>query len=91
MNKWINGNSGICNFVFVPFTAMSRLIRDYPVVTGVGNWDTRRNPLPQVTGNFLTCPRLNSTLDSGERQLAVSGNTLDHTAIRALSTLKWWR
>ena len=33
--------------------------------------------LLRVTGNFLTC------LDSSERQLSVSGNTLDYTAIRA--------
>ena len=39
--------------------------------------------LPQVTGNILTCHGWDSNLDSGERQLAVSGNALDHTARRA--------
>ena len=38
--------------------------------------------MPQVTGNFA-CPAWDSILESGERQLAVSGNALDHTAIRA--------
>ena len=38
---------------------------------------------PQLTGNFLACPGWDSNLGCGERQLAVSGNALDHTAIRA--------
>ena len=39
-------------------------------------------PLAQVTGNFLPCPRWVSNPDRGKEQLAVSGNALDHTAIR---------
>ena len=38
--------------------------------------------LPQVTGNFLTCLRWDSNLDSGEKQLAFSDNALDRTTIR---------
>ena len=42
--------------------------------------------LPQVIGNFLTCPGWDSNLSSGERQLQlllVSGSALiDQTAIR---------
>ena len=37
---------------------------------------------PQDTSNFLTCPAWDSNTGSGERQLAVSGNDLDRTAIR---------
>ena len=37
----------------------------------------------KFTGNCrLTCPRWDSNLDSGERQLAVSGSALDHVAVR---------
>ena len=43
---------------------------------------------PQVTGNFLTCPGRDSKSDSGERELAVSDNALDHTVIRAGPTNK---
>ena len=35
----------------------------------------------QVTGNFLTCHGRDSNLGSGERQLAIGGNALGHTAI----------
>ena len=38
--------------------------------------------LPQVTSNILTCPDQDSNPGSGARQLAVSGNALDNTAIR---------
>ena len=34
---------------------------------------------PQVIGNFLTCTSRDSNPGSGERQLALSGNVLDHT------------
>ena len=37
---------------------------------------------PQVTGNFLSSPGWDSNIGSGERQLAVSGNSLDHMAMR---------
>ena len=43
---------------------------------------------PQVTGNFLTCPGWDSNPESGERQLAVSGNALDHSANRVGSTIE---
>ena len=36
--------------------------------------------LPQVTGNFHTCPGRDLNQGSGQRQLAVSGSTLDHRA-----------
>ena len=39
--------------------------------------------LPKVIGNFPTCSGWDLNLDSGERQLAVSGNALDQKAIRA--------
>ena len=39
--------------------------------------------LTQVSGNFLTCRGQDSNPDSGERQLAVSGNASDRTAIGA--------
>ena len=38
---------------------------------------------PQITGNLLTSPGRASKPDSGERQRAVIGNTLDHSAIKA--------
>ena len=53
------------------------------VETGVPD----KNHQLQVTVNILTCPGWDSNQDSGERQLAVSGNTRDHTAIRAGP---WW-
>ena len=37
----------------------------------------------KVTGNFLTCLGQDANPGSGERQLAASGNALDHTADRA--------
>ena len=37
----------------------------------------------QVTGNFPACSGRDSNMGSGKRQLAVSGNALDQTAIRA--------
>ena len=37
---------------------------------------------PQVICYFLTCPSWDLNPGSGERQLAVSGNALDHTATR---------
>ena len=40
----------------------------------------RLTPSP---GNFVTCPGWDWNPGSGDRQLAVSGNALDHTAIRA--------
>ena len=71
--------------VFLTFSAILWLICDQPVVTGEGSQSTRRKntALPQVTGNFLTFPVWDSNPCSGERQLAVCGNALDHTAIRA--------
>ena len=45
--------------------------------------------LTQVTGNFLTCPGQDSYTGSCERQLAVIGNALDHTAIRAGPVASW--
>ena len=42
---------------------------------------------PQVTGDFLICLGRDSNPGSGERQLEVIGNALDHTAIRAGQTL----
>ena len=45
--------------------------------TGVPGEDHR------LTGNFLTSPGRDSNPGSGERQLAVSGGSLDHTVVRA--------
>ena len=40
-----------------------------------------RHPnLKVITGNILTCPGRDLNPGSGERQLAVRGNALDHTA-----------
>ena len=36
--------------------------------------------IAQVTGNFLTCPGRDSNSGSGERQLAVCVNALNHAA-----------
>ena len=36
-----------------------------------------------VTGNFLTCVGRDKDLGSGENRLVISGNALDHAAIRA--------
>ena len=46
--------------------------------TGVPGANHRQT---QVIGNFLTCTRCYLNPDRGEKQLAVSGNALDHTAI----------
>ena len=43
----------------------------------------------QVTGKFLTCPSWDSNPGSGERQLVVSGNALDHKAIWGHRP-QWW-
>ena len=39
--------------------------------------------LTQVTGIFLKCPNQDPNSGGCERQIAVSGNALDYTAIRA--------
>ena len=69
---------------FLTFSAILRLSRDGPVVTGGGNRvQAKATTKPTFTGNFLTCHRWDSNPDRCERQLAVSCNALDHTGIRA--------
>ena len=66
---------------------MLRLICEEPVITGGGRkpeYPANTTALPQVTGNFLTYHGWDTNPDSGERQLAVSGNALDHRAIGAV-------
>ena len=80
--NFVQVSGGIWNFVFLHFfchIAAKSWLTSY-------NWWRKLEYLvnttaePQVTGNFLTCPRWNSNPDSGERRLAVSGNALDHMA-----------
>ena len=54
---------------FITFSAILRLNREYPVVTGRGNPGARRKPPlnPKVIGNFLTCHGWDSNPDRGER------------------------
>ena len=67
---------------FVTFSAKLRLSRHYPVVA-CGGGNRPKPPLNLKSQATFTCPGCDSNPDSGERQLAVSGNALDHTAIRA--------
>ena len=67
---------------FVTFSDILRLIRDQSVVTGGEKPQQPPKINAQVTGNFRTCSGRNSKPSSGERQLAVSGNALDDSAIR---------
>ena len=62
------------------------LSHDYPVVTDRGNRSIRRkppsNPKSLATFSHALVDR-GSNLGDGERQLAVAGNTLDPTTVRA--------
>ena len=70
---------------FITTSAILRLSSDYSQLLMV--METR----VKNTGNLLTCPGWDLNLCSGERQLAVSGNILDHSAIRAaLSRWPCW-
>ena len=73
--------------IFGTFSAIFRIGRDYLGVSGGEYRGTRRKSLTYcltalVTGNFLTYPDRDLKLGSAERQRAVSGNALNHTAIR---------
>ena len=73
----------VIHFFFCHIFAILQIRNDKPILSGCGNQSTWRKSKSQFTGNFLTCSGKDSDLDSGERQLAVSGNALDHTIIMA--------